>query len=191
MYLDEKRQAIEKTGLIIASYQPNVDSVHYEVFDTTDGYRCEYLIINYDGGAKTVRNCRGNSYSAILEELTRYLEHGYYGEISNYEEEKSRSVRMRLTDNEFNIISRLTHNTKLDTDFDIIAIDDNYDGFYERDSLKTVYLTEGLQWLWDGLAYPGQHDGLSPEEARVVAKLFLEYGIISPEEAERYATDLE
>jgi hypothetical protein len=43
-------------------------------------YTKEYLVINYKGGARTVRICSGNSYSAIFEEISKYLDRGYYAE---------------------------------------------------------------------------------------------------------------
>ena len=68
----------------ICPFKTNVESIEYVVFEHSEkGWTQEYLVVNYDGGAKTVRNCNGNSFSAIFEELSRFLDSGYYDEVED------------------------------------------------------------------------------------------------------------
>lgn len=77
----EKVSFVKKISEALVPVQANVDNVEYRIFyDKRYGYRQEYVIINYKGGARTVRSCNGDSCSAIFEEIAKYLEHGYYDE---------------------------------------------------------------------------------------------------------------
>jgi hypothetical protein len=59
----------------------------YEVFEkvnTTNEYIQEYLVVTYRGGSKTYRSCNMNSLSAILREIGKLSDGGYYDELVNY-----------------------------------------------------------------------------------------------------------
>lgn len=81
--IPNKVRFINDLSTIILKYKSGVKSIEYKVFKHTeyDWYQ-EFLIVNYDGGARTFRNCNGNSFSAIFEELARFLDSGYYDEES-------------------------------------------------------------------------------------------------------------
>ena len=66
-----------------------VTSVDYEVYkkeineDTI--YFAEYVIVNFFGGAKSVRTVNGNSNSANFRVIGELLDGGYYDEVRDYE----------------------------------------------------------------------------------------------------------
>lgn len=74
---------VKKVSEAIIPVQHNVDSIEYKVFQYKNKphTKREFIIVNYVGGAKTVRNSSGNSYSAIINEIGRFLDHGYYDEV--------------------------------------------------------------------------------------------------------------
>jgi len=84
--LNRKVNFVHGLSKVIAKVQDNVESLDYIVIRNKK-YDCtsEYLVINYKGGARTVRSCTGNSCSAIFIEISKYLNSGYYDEISYLE----------------------------------------------------------------------------------------------------------
>ena len=80
-YLNKKVNFVHGLSKVIAKVQDNVESIDYIVLRNKD-FDCisEYLVINYKGGAKTVRTCTGDSCSAIFIEISKYLNSGYYDE---------------------------------------------------------------------------------------------------------------
>ncbi len=63
----------------------SIKNISYEVFKNQKyNYHQEYLKIDYDGGAFAIRNCNGNSKTAIFEEINKLLNGGYYDEVSDY-----------------------------------------------------------------------------------------------------------
>lgn len=85
--VENKISLIAELNQLLPKYIDNVESVEYSVFrHKAHDWIQEYLIINYVGGARTVRSCNGNSFSAILQELTRYLNSGNYAEEQNLRE---------------------------------------------------------------------------------------------------------
>ena len=82
----KKVNFIKELNAVITKYKSSIESIEYRVYETEDGYTQEYLVITYDGGAMTVRNCNGNSISAIVEELAKYLDSGYYDEVRDLKE---------------------------------------------------------------------------------------------------------
>ena len=80
--LENKIKFVQELSKTISTFQPNIESIEYVVFKhSVRTWTQEYLVINYNGGSKTVRNCNGNSISAILKELVNYLDSGYYEEV--------------------------------------------------------------------------------------------------------------
>ena len=95
--LTRKVKSVRELGDVISKYQPNVDSLDYEVYyDDATMYYDEFLIINYKGGAKTIKDCTGNSFSAILSEVANYMETGYYEEKERYNKIKSAMKRLEV-----------------------------------------------------------------------------------------------
>ena len=83
--LSEKVNFVKALSAVIPSYQTNVESLHYDVFeDEETGHDYEYLVIEYVGGAHSYRSCNGNSISAIFEEIAGMLDSGYYDEERDY-----------------------------------------------------------------------------------------------------------
>lgn len=85
--LKKKKQFVKELGDVIVKYQPNVIDVEYEVYENIygNGFQ-EFLVITYHGGAKSVRNCNANSFSAIFKEIATKLNTGYYDELDFYKD---------------------------------------------------------------------------------------------------------
>ena len=82
--IPNKIRFVNELNNIIPKYKRGIASIQYRVFKSLEySYYQEFLVVNYDGGARTVRNCNGNSFSAIFEELSRFLDSGYYDEESS------------------------------------------------------------------------------------------------------------
>lgn len=82
--IPNKVRFVNELNTVIPKYKTGVKSIEYKVFKHTEGgWYQEFLVVNYDGGARTVRNSNGNSFTAIFEELSQYLDSGYYDEESN------------------------------------------------------------------------------------------------------------
>ena len=82
--MEKKVNFVKELSEAIVKVQENVTGIEYRIYQNIgpgrEDWTEEYLVINYRGGARTVRNCCGNSCSAVLVEISRYLEHGYYSE---------------------------------------------------------------------------------------------------------------
>ena len=75
----------------------SVSSVDYEVYkkdfrviidgteETRTGY-AEYVIVNYLGGGKSVKQVNGNSNTANFRAIGTMLDGGYYAEMKEYSE---------------------------------------------------------------------------------------------------------
>ena len=83
-FIDDVSRAFEA-----CSVGTGVVSVDYEVYkkeisnDIT--YFLEYVVINFKGGGKSVRNINGNSHNANFREIGKLLDGGYYDEVRDYE----------------------------------------------------------------------------------------------------------
>ncbi len=86
-------------------------------------------------------------------------------------------MKRKLTDAEFKTISILTSETHLNSVFDITADENNNDCFYDFEEDRYLSLEEGLNLLYEALAYPMVHDGLNSWQAQLVVDLFREFGI--------------
>ncbi len=83
--VENKISFVRSLSKPLSTHQENINNIEYHVFEHIDHkWKQEYLVINYVGGARTVRNCNGNSFSAVFEELAKYLDSGYYTEEQNY-----------------------------------------------------------------------------------------------------------
>lgn len=89
--------------------------------------------------------------------------------------------RKRLTNDEWNAISQLTRNTHLDSVFDIWSIGTGKDYFYDFENNKRMSLKSGLSLLYESLAYPLQHDGLTGKESNLIVNLFKEFKVAGDE----------
>ena len=75
------------------SYKTGILSIEYEVYkkidDNHDHYVeylvVEYLVVTFNGGAKSVRCANGNSHIANYIEIGKLLNGGYYDEVPAYE----------------------------------------------------------------------------------------------------------
>lgn len=85
--IENKIKYIQGLNQVIPTFHSNIKSVEYHVFKHSDhDWIQEYLVVCYEGGAKSYRNCNGNSFSAIFDELAAILDSGYYAEESRYNE---------------------------------------------------------------------------------------------------------
>ena len=95
--LSKKVNFVKALSAVIPSYQTNVKSLHYDVFeDEETGYDYEYLVIDYVGGAHSYRTCNGNSISTIFEEIAGMLDSGYYEEERDYNVVKSSCRKIKF-----------------------------------------------------------------------------------------------
>lgn len=78
---------------------------------------------------------------------------------------------MKISDEEYNLVSAFTSSTHLDEVMDI-NYDENEDFFYDFEENKRVSLQEGFKFLAEGTAYSFQFEGFTDEEADVLEKLF-------------------
>lgn len=85
--MEKKVNFVKELSKTIVKVQENVTGIEYRIYQNTEPGREdwieEFLVIDYKGGARTVRTCNGNSCSAVLVEIAKYLEHGYYSEESD------------------------------------------------------------------------------------------------------------
>lgn len=88
--------------------------------------------------------------------------------------------RTALTDKEWNVISKYTRKINVDGEFDITINDVWYD--YEEGTEHSI--KEGLGWLYDAIAYPCEHDGLTGEETEILINLLKEFDVANEEDLE-------
>ena len=81
---------------------------------------------------------------------------------------------MRLTDTEFNLISRYTSKTHLDGVIDITG-NENDDFFYDFEEDKEISLQEGFEIVADSVAYPFSHEGFTADESIILEKLIKKF----------------
>jgi hypothetical protein len=78
---------IKDLSKVITTYKSGIEKLEYQVFYQPNyEYYQEYLVVTYDGGAISVRNCNGNSITAIFEEVSKLLDGGYYTEVRDLRE---------------------------------------------------------------------------------------------------------
>ena len=73
-----------------------VDFIYYDVFAVEGGYLKEYVVVVFKGGAKSVRNCAGNSLTAIFRAIGQLIDGGYYDEVETYERLKEKEECIRV-----------------------------------------------------------------------------------------------
>lgn len=65
----------------------SIAKVEYEVFEkelNDDKYFQEFIVVTFNGGARSVRNANCNSNMANLVELGKLVKGGYYDEVEYY-----------------------------------------------------------------------------------------------------------
>ncbi|MCK9482083.1 MAG: hypothetical protein M0R38_10045 [Bacteroidia bacterium] len=77
------QERVDEIGKLIAGYVPRVEKVY---LDEVGNYT--FVVVEFKGGAISVRNVTANSFVAILEELVKLLNGGYYREVEYYLEMK-------------------------------------------------------------------------------------------------------
>lgn len=85
---ENKIKFMEKINEAIHEDLNSIENVKLDVFEHPEYGTLEYLVITFKGGAISVRNCRGNSNLANLEQFTQMCFGGYYSEVRRYEELK-------------------------------------------------------------------------------------------------------
>lgn len=98
--MEKKVNFVKELSEAIVKVQENITGIEYRIYQNTkhehEDWTEEYLVINYTGGARTVRNCNWNSCSAVLREIAKYLEHGYYSEESDLKNIESDPAHWKL-----------------------------------------------------------------------------------------------
>lgn len=89
--------------------------------------------------------------------------------------------RTRLTNDEWNTIAKLTRRTKLDSVFDIYSNGTGKDYFFDFEENKKMSLKAGFELLYESLAYPLSHEGLTENESKLIVNLFKEFNVAGNE----------
>ncbi len=77
----------------------------------------------------------------------------------------------KVSDEEYNLVLRLTQETKLDQVIDITG-NDHGDYFWDFENDCSISLQEGFEILADSMGYKFQHEGFTDKEAGILEKLF-------------------
>ena len=117
----EKKNFIENVSKVFEA-EPSgttVVSVDYEIYnkqiDEHRTYTVEYVIVNYRGGAKSVRSATGNSNAANFRVVGELLYGGYYKENEDYESLTERGfVPVQLGESKLDMILRKTNITSVE-----------------------------------------------------------------------------
>lgn len=92
--------------------------------------------------------------------------------------------RHRLTDDEFNALTKFTANVHLDqAGFDVYELEDE-DVFVEEygsDEEHYISLYDGLHVIFETCAYPFKHNSMTEKEAELICNLFVEFNITDDE----------
>lgn len=87
--LEQKITMVKEIGETLSKIdRMSIVKMEYDVF-TIRGYREEYLVVTYNGGAIAARNCSGDSCYAVFEEIAKLANGGYYDEVATYREFKA------------------------------------------------------------------------------------------------------
>lgn len=85
-WLLQKKLFVEKLSYALSGNCGQIIDLKYEAYESeTDVEPQEFIIITFRGGAISVRNVHMNSHSAILREIGRMCDGGYYKEVEYYE----------------------------------------------------------------------------------------------------------
>ena len=89
-------------------------------------------------------------------------------------------TRCKLTNEEFNIVTKWTAATHFDSVIDIEAIDDDTDVWMDYENDDELSLEAGFQEMAEAVVYPFVHEGLTNEESNVLLALLEEFGVDEP-----------
>lgn len=85
--LINKRNFANRVSAAVAGQCGSITEVRYEAYiHKTKDWLQEWLIVTYRGGAIAVRSQDGNSHSAMLRDLAKLADGGYYDEVKAYRE---------------------------------------------------------------------------------------------------------
>lgn len=80
-----KQLFVDKLSYAISNNCGQVINIRYEAYESEDSDEPqEFIVITFKGGAISVRNVHMNSHSAILREIGRLVDGGYYDEVDYY-----------------------------------------------------------------------------------------------------------
>ena len=88
--------------------------------------------------------------------------------------------RTKLTDEEFNIVTKWTGATHFDSVMDIETNDDGDDIWMDYENEDELSLEEGFHEMAEAVAYPFAHEGLTDEESKILLGLLEEFGVDEP-----------
>lgn len=86
-----EKMKFDRIGKVIAEEVENIQDIYLDVFES-EGYKQVYIVVEFVGGAKSVRNARANSLTLNIEEVSKMLNGGYYKEVEEYKDLKKRAL---------------------------------------------------------------------------------------------------
>lgn len=87
-----------------------------------------------------------------------------------------RLVPEKLTNEEYNVLGKLSHESKMDCWFDVREIDAKIDCVYDLEYERTMTLKDGITLLNEGLTDLGDYN-LTKEEQRCYRQILKKFGI--------------
>lgn len=85
--LINKRSFASRVSAAVAGQCGSITEVRYEAYiHKTKDWLQEWLIVTYRGGAIAVRSQDMNSHSAMLRDIGKLADGGYYDEVKAYHE---------------------------------------------------------------------------------------------------------
>lgn len=89
----EKKEMVADISAVLAKHLGHIESVSYEVFYKEGAdWSQEYLVYHFRGGAILARNCNWNSKTAVIDEIAKYINGGYYSEVDDYKAYESKAA---------------------------------------------------------------------------------------------------
>lgn len=82
-FIDNISRAFELSNTTVNKVEYVVLTNYSDLFKM-DVY-CEFIVVTFVGGAKSVRSISGNSDSANFREIGKLIDGGYYDEVNYYE----------------------------------------------------------------------------------------------------------
>ena len=95
---DDKIEFVNKLGEVLSKKlhygipSTYVSKLDYDIFMDEYGFVIEYLIVTYIDSTIAVKNCTGNSISAIFEDAYDLFENKSTNEIPYYKEVKKKAI---------------------------------------------------------------------------------------------------
>ena len=84
--IKSKIKFVSDISKTVVKYVAGISSVDYIVFkNKKNNYTQEFVKVTFNSGGFSIRTCNGNSFAAVLYEISKLLDGGYYCENDFYE----------------------------------------------------------------------------------------------------------